>query len=381
MASVNPAEYPEPSLFFSTMYEPLELIGSGGFGFVLRCARRVDGLIVAVKLVVKQRMARGGLIRCMWEEDAVGLEQWQDGTFVVPLEAYVLRKAHHSSVVQFVDLFADETYFYLVMEHHGSPWKKADPTSAPVEQCPTPPLTPPTEKFPLPLDAAFAAATALNQAAAIRPSFRRTPSRQSLGLTSINGPPSPTQPVSIPMVRRSSSSDLFECIEQHNCFSEHTARFIFSQVVRTVADLRKRGIVHRDIKDENVTCDSNGIVKLIDFGSAVLFDPSQPLPLFDRFYGTTSCAPAEVLQGRPFGLFEAEVWSLGVLLHILLTGQAPFANREAAKRGERTNMSQRVRLSSAAHDLLDWCFVVNPADRVTLEEMLDHQWMRASTTA
>lgn len=106
--------------------------------------------------------------------------------------------------------------------------------------------------------------------------------------------------MSMPMVRRSSSSDLFECIEQHNCFSEHTARFIFAQVVKAVHDLRKRGIVHRDIKDENVTCDASGTVssqasieahmkltscfqvKLIDFGSAILFDPTRPLPLFDR---------------------------------------------------------------------------------------------------
>ena len=114
MASVNPAEYPEPSLYFSSVYEPLELIGSGGFGYVLKCARRTDGYICAVKLVIKERMARGGLIRCQWEDDAVGLEVWSDGTFVVPLEAYVLRKAHHSSVVQFIELFADETYFYLV---------------------------------------------------------------------------------------------------------------------------------------------------------------------------------------------------------------------------------------------------------------------------
>ncbi|KAM0786954.1 hypothetical protein ACM66B_002373 [Microbotryomycetes sp. NB124-2] len=365
MASVNPSDYPEPSLTFSSMYEPLEIIGSGGFGWVMKATRHTDGLECAVKLIVKQRMARGGLIRCMWEQDAIGLEQWSDGTFVVPLEAYVLRKAYHDSVVQFIDLFADDTYFYLVMEHHGSPWKKADSA---VEQCPTPPLTPPTEKFPLPLDMS-----------AVRPPFKRTPSRQSLGLTSLNGPPSPVSPVSMPMIRRSSSSDLFECIEQHNCFSEGTARFIFRQVARVVADLRQRGIVHRDIKDENVTCDSSGIVKLIDFGSAILFDPSQPLPLFDRFYGTTSCAPAEVLQGRPFGLFEAEVWSLGVLLHILLTGQAPFASREAAKRGARTNTSNRVRLSVDAQDLLDWCFVVNPADRINLEEMLAHPWMQSAT--
>lgn len=64
----------------------------------------------------------------------------------------------------------------------------------------------------------------------------------------------------MPMSRRSSSSDLFECIEQHNRFSEGTARFIFAQITTVVADLRYRGICHRDIKDENLVVDSAGVV-------------------------------------------------------------------------------------------------------------------------
>lgn len=64
------------------------------------------------------------------------------------------------------------------------------------------------------------------------------------------------------MVRRSSSSDLFECIEAHSSFSEGVARGLFKQVVNVVYDLRQMGICHRDIKDENLVVDSNGIVSL-----------------------------------------------------------------------------------------------------------------------
>lgn len=80
---------------------------------MLKVARREDGAELAVKLILKNRMARGGLIRSKWEA-APGLEQWNDGTLVVPLEAYIMRKATHKSVVGFVDLFGDENYFYLV---------------------------------------------------------------------------------------------------------------------------------------------------------------------------------------------------------------------------------------------------------------------------
>lgn len=90
------------------------------------------------------------------------------------------------------------------------------------------------------------------------------------------------------------------------------------------------------------------------------------------FLGTTNAAPAEVLNSQPFELFPAEVWSLGVLLNILLIGSSPFRDREAAKRGER--MPTRGRLSAHAEHLLDSCFIVNPTDRITLQEIRQHPW-------
>lgn len=131
------------------------------------------------------------------------------------------------------------------MEHHGASWRKPDAQPRAVRLPPTPPLTPPTAAFPLHPDALA------------RPAYRRSPSVQSLGFTTISSPPSP---VSMPMMRRSSSSDLFECIEAHNGFSETIARGLFKQVVNVVHDLRLRGICHRDIKDENLLVDANGIV-------------------------------------------------------------------------------------------------------------------------
>lgn len=114
MSSVDPASSPPFGSHFLETYDPLELIGAGGFGFVLKAARRDDPAdIVAVKLILKSRMGRTALIRSRWEA-APGLEAWSDGTLVVPLEAYVMRKAGHASVVAYIDLFGDDNYFYLV---------------------------------------------------------------------------------------------------------------------------------------------------------------------------------------------------------------------------------------------------------------------------
>lgn len=115
MGSVDPLQSVPPGPAFHQRYSDPDIIGSGGFGFVVKALRRSDGRPVAVKLIVKSRMARESLVRCPWDAAPdSGLSAWSDGTLVVPREAYVLRLCIHKSVVAFVDLFADQEYFYLV---------------------------------------------------------------------------------------------------------------------------------------------------------------------------------------------------------------------------------------------------------------------------
>jgi serine/threonine protein kinase len=80
------------------------------------------------------------------------------------------------------------------------------------------------------------------------------------------------------------SMDLFECIEKFEFFAEPLARHIFSQIINAVAHLHDMGLVHRDIKDENILIDENFNVKLIDFGSAAFYCRSGK-KLFDMFLG------------------------------------------------------------------------------------------------
>ena len=84
-----------------------------------------------------------------------------------------------------------------------------------------------------------------------------------------------------------------------------------------------------------------------------------------------------MLTAQPFDLFAAEVWSLGILLCTLLTGCAPFGSREAAIQGRRSKPTNNVRLTRNAEHLIDSCFIVDPQDRINLEEILAHPWMRS----
>ncbi|GAA6011057.1 hypothetical protein JCM11491_005922 [Sporobolomyces phaffii] len=346
---------------FESSYHLREELGSGGFGFVVRADRACDNLSVAVKFIERAKIPAHGWVKSRSWGETPGLTQ-APGPKLVPMEAFVLRSIRHEGVVAFIDLFEDEKYFYLVMEHHGSPW-----------QCPEKDMVSRSGPSDLP---ALAASAAQSKA---QPRYTDSPKNlsptSSPTLSSSPLPPaspalSPPRPA--PMERRS-SCDLFECIEQHSRFDNSTAKYVFAQIVEIVYALGQIGICHRDIKDENIVIANDFKVKLIDFGSAVIFDPRQPAPLYHRFHGTTSFASAEILRGEAYQAPPSEVWSLGVLLSILVTGECPFSDAEAAKVGRVSR--PKVRLSPEVEHLMRSCLEVDVSDRITISQIRRHPWL------
>lgn len=117
--------------------------------------------------------------------------------------------------------------------------------------------------------------------------------------------------------------DLFDYIELRLNMTELECVQIFSQVVSAISHLHiSCGIVHRDIKDENVVLDGDNRVKLIDFGSAA-YVKNGP---FDVFVGTIDYAAPEVLQGRSYGGTQQDVWAMGILLYTMVFRENPFYN-------------------------------------------------------
>jgi serine/threonine protein kinase len=130
----------------------------------------------------------------------------------------------------------------------------------------------------------------------------------------MHGSPQAPLPESFPKLVRRPSMDLFECIESSDRLPEPTARFIFSQVVAAVAYLHSRGVIHRDIKDENILIDHRLRIKLVDFGSAAVEPGGNPHHLFDRFQGTIQYASPEILRGERYEGRPVDIWALGILL-------------------------------------------------------------------
>ncbi|KAJ3278786.1 hypothetical protein HK104_002029, partial [Borealophlyctis nickersoniae] len=164
-------------------------------------------------------------------------------------------------------------------------------------------------------------------------------------------------------IRRRTSCDLFECIDVR--IPEHIGKKIFAQVVMAVHYLHSHGIVHRDLKDENIVIDANYWVKLVDFGSASTI-PKRTSEYFQKFNGTAHFASPEIASGNPYRGPEAEVWSLGVLLFTIIFGENPFQNREEILKGE---YKFPARLDPGCANLIDRMLTYRESQRATMDEV------------
>jgi calcium-dependent protein kinase len=139
--------------------------------------------------------------------------------------------------------------------------------------------------------------------------------------------------------------------------------------------------MHRDLKPENfvlATKDQDAPVKAIDFGLSAYFEPGER---FRDIVGSAYYVAPEVLK-RNYS-FEADIWSAGVILYILLSGVPPFwaqtdtAIFEAVRKGQYDLVGDPwPKISESAKGLVRRLLVGNPAERMNAEDILNHPWVR-----
>ena len=105
-----------PRSKFEALYEVIELIGHGGYGSVVKARRRSDGYEVAVKLIDRRTLHSHRLIKVQFcgDDSVKGMKEYGKSIRMVPVEVYAIRRIVSDGVVSFVDLFEDESFFYLV---------------------------------------------------------------------------------------------------------------------------------------------------------------------------------------------------------------------------------------------------------------------------
>eukprot|EP00698_Gefionella_okellyi_P021649 TRINITY_DN7062_c0_g1_i1.p1 TRINITY_DN7062_c0_g1~~TRINITY_DN7062_c0_g1_i1.p1 ORF type:complete len:812 (-),score=187.34 TRINITY_DN7062_c0_g1_i1:1534-3969(-) len=153
------------------------------------------------------------------------------------------------------------------------------------------------------------------------------------------------------------------------------AHSIFVQVMQTLQWLHAHHIAHLDIKPQNIMYSANTshqltpLVKLIDFGSAQHFVPGQKRA---TCCGTVQYAAPEMMAGREFVGPECDVWSAGVLLYVMLTGNA-WCNITAEVTEGYYEAPEEA--SEECADMLKRMFVLDQDKRMTVDEILQHPYV------
>jgi len=174
------------------------------------------------------------------------------------------------------------------------------------------------------------------------------------------------------VMERFNSKDLFDFISEQGPLSEALSRDLFSQLVNTVSECHEKGVVHRDIKDENILIDiKTGKTKLIDFGSGAVIENR----VYQEFKGTRVYSPPEWINCGAYTAEALTVWSLGILLYDMVCGDIPFESDHEISTA-RLVWFKQLNLSNQVKDLISGCLTLDPAKRMTLDEVQDHPWLR-----
>uniref|UniRef100_A0AAQ5XU25 Protein kinase C n=1 Tax=Amphiprion ocellaris TaxID=80972 RepID=A0AAQ5XU25_AMPOC len=158
--------------------------------------------------------------------------------------------------------------------------------------------------------------------------------------------------------------DLMFHIQNCHKFDLHRATFYAAEIICGLQFLHSRGIIYRDLKLDNVLLDSDGHIKIADFGMCK--ENMQDDSRTSTFCGTPDYIAPEILLGQKYNS-SVDWWSFGVLLYEMLIGQSPFHGRDEEElfQSIRTdNPAYPQWLSKAAKDILVKLFVREPEERL-----------------
>jgi calcium-dependent protein kinase len=177
--------------------------------------------------------------------------------------------------------------------------------------------------------------------------------------------------------------ELFDRIIEAGQFTEVICATIMHQIVKAIYYMHENSVCHRDLKPENflfMTKESiaKNHLKIIDFGLSCQFAPGQVLT---TKAGTPYYVAPQVLAGKYDHL--SDMWSIGVIMYVMLCGYPPFFGETDAE------VLSKVRLGEYKFDAAEWKNIsddakglirkllkMNPKDRYTAEEALNHDWIK-----
>jgi len=173
--------------------------------------------------------------------------------------------------------------------------------------------------------------------------------------------------------------DLFKMIVSKGNFTEKEAARIMSEILRAVNHCHVLGIIHRDLKPENIMVSNDGSIKIIDFGLSTSNSFGTNM---NDLVGTSFYIAPEVIKSGKYTT-ACDIWSLGIILHILLSGYVPIegvSNTEIMQSimtfSEPTFSGKPwENITSSAKNLVSQMLCVNPEKRISASDAMNHPWI------
>nr|XP_034332878.1 twitchin isoform X27 [Crassostrea gigas] len=158
------------------------------------------------------------------------------------------------------------------------------------------------------------------------------------------------------------------------------------QVCEGLKHMHEHSIVHLDVKPENVMCETKKStnVKMIDFGLATKLNPDEIVKVTTA---TAEFAAPEIVDSEPIG-FYTDMWAVGVLAYVLLSGLSPFAGEDDLETLQNVarcdwEFAEEAfsQVSPEAKDFIRRLLIRRPQERMTVHDCLDHAWLKGDLSS
>jgi serine/threonine protein kinase len=173
--------------------------------------------------------------------------------------------------------------------------------------------------------------------------------------------------------------DLLTYVRRRRKLKEDYAKFLFGQIIKGLQYVHSKGVLHRDIKLDNILLTSEGEVKICDFGVSKLV--SSKMQVQTEQCGTPAYIAPEVFRGKGYKGFQSDIWSAGVVLYAMLYGTVPFKATNMAELQQQIinvqcSWGQPNDISPQALAFLKRILEADPVKRLTPEQILADPWMQ-----